>query len=237
MFYLIILSALAHKPSFGESYVSAETAYSVSDPDVSIVVYQEITCDKPELWLTFDAPEDFELYVQLGVPVMDWLDGYQPMVAVIAEGLPPAADLPFDIPEGMGAIVYEASSRPDNFYEPFTQTSSWVWVEERLNVSGTGYIVGWHPENMTGKIWLATGETEDFSDVSFSDFAYWTEAVNNFHETGKFELPEPKETQSCNDVEPEKSTSCSMLSNNDYSTVMLLSGFIALLFQRRRTKS
>ena len=43
MFYLIILSALAHKPSFGESYVSAETAYSVSDPDVSIVVYQEIT--------------------------------------------------------------------------------------------------------------------------------------------------------------------------------------------------
>jgi len=30
---------------------------------------------------------------------------------------------------------------------------------------------------------------EDFSDVSASDFVYWSEAVNNFHETGKFEYP------------------------------------------------
>ena len=194
MFFFGILSALAHKPSFGGSYISAETAYIVSDPDISIVVYQELTCEQPELWLQFDAPDNFELYVQLGVPVMDWLDGYQPMVAVIAEGLPEAEDLPFSIPEGMGAVVYQPAANPDNFYEPFTQTESWVWVEERLTVSGEGYIVGWHPEDMTGKIWLATGETEDFSDVSISDFAYWTEAVNNFHETGRFEYPESKET-------------------------------------------
>ena len=236
MLYLTILTALAHKPSFGDSYISEESAYPVSDPNISIVVYQELTCENPELWLAFDAPDDFELYVQLGVPVVEWLDGYQPTVAVVAEGLPAADTLPFSIPDGMGAVIYEAADTPDTFYEPFTQTESWVWVEERLQVSGKGYIVGWHPADFTGKIWLATGEVEDFSDVEIADFIYWTEAVNNFHETGRFAFPEPQEVQSCSPLEEEgKPASCAAISSSDWSLLTFCGGLLGLSLRRRRS--
>ena len=197
VFFSLLSLASAHKPSFGNTFTSSESAYQVVDPNISIVVYQELTCENPELWMSFDAEQNFPLYVQLGVPVIDWLDGYRPTVAVLAEGLPEAPELPFDVPEGMGAVVFDSHQQPQEFYEPFTQTESWVWVEEWIEVTGEGYIVGWHPDNHSGKIWLATGEVEDFSDVSISDFAYWTEAVNSFHETGRFERPEESEVIDC----------------------------------------
>ena len=37
----------------------------------------------------------------------------------------------------------------------------------------------------------------DFSDVDVSEFIVWTEYVNNFHETGRFEPIVPKEEESC----------------------------------------
>lgn len=230
---LFVTVALAHKPSFGESYDSLENAYSIADPDVSIVLYQEITCDMPQVWLEFVTPTDFPLYVQLGVPVVDWLQGYRPSVAVVAEGLPLDTEVPFALPENMGAVVYTANQEYSEFYEPFTQTSSWVWVEERITVSGHGYIVGWHPENQTGKIWIATGETEDFSDVSVSDFAYWNEAVNNFHETGRFEPAVAKGSMDCDDVveeEPKENTgACAVASPLDWGVFSLLMGVVAVL--------
>lgn len=213
---LIASSAFAHKPSFGDTYTDANSAFEITDADISIVVYQELTCEDPELWLTFDVDPGYELYVQLGVPVIDRLYEYYPTVAVIAAGLPQDADLPFDLPEGMGAVVFEATAQPADFYEPFTQTTSWIWREEWvvLPEGGKGYVVGWHPENLTGKIWLATGEVEDFSDVNPADFAYWNEAVNNFHETGEFERPPEASVESCDEsleaVEAKKG--CSSLS-------------------------
>ena len=157
MFFFGLLSALAHKPSFGDSYVSAETAYIVSDPDISIVVYQELTCEQPELWLQFDAPDNFELYVQLGVPVIDWLDGYQPMVAVIAEAYLMLRVSPFDS-EGMGAIVYQPAANPDNFASHSPKQIGMgrgapqrFWRRLYRRLASRRY---------DGKIWLATGETE-----------------------------------------------------------------------------
>ena len=239
---LMSLSALAHKPSFGDTFISQDSAYIVEDPNISIVVYQEVTCDTQELWLEFEAEAGFELYVQLGVPVVDWLEDYKPTVAVVAPGLPNDTAVPFDLPEGMGAIVYEAEASPQAFYEPFTQTSSWIWVEERIVLpeSGKGYLVGWHENQYTGKMWIATGEVEDFSDVDPIDFIYWDEAVNNFHETGEYEFAEPRQSMSCdplnaeNEEEPQKG--CTAVQTNGlgwFSSFFLL----AVALRRKQTSS
>jgi len=237
MILSLIAIASAHKPSFGNDFTSAQSAYLVEDPNISIVVYQELTCDETELWLHFTAEEDFPLYVQLGVPVIDRLENYYPKAAVLAAGLPePPSDLPFEVPEGMGAIVFDSEDQAQDFYEPFTQTESWIWVEEWVNVSGEGYIVGWHPEQWTGKIWLATGEVEDFEDVSISDFAYWTEAVNNFHETGKFEHPPNTEVIEClaTPESEEASTKGCATTQRTSTELLFFTGILGLFFRRSR---
>ena len=182
---IILLSTLlwAHKPSFGP-YSSIDSPFEVIDPNISIVVYQEITCEDHQIWFSFESLADFPLYVQVGVPVIDRLSDYQPHAAVIASGLPePTVDLPFTIPDGLGVQVFSPDSTSSDFYEHFTQTSSWVWIEETLILpeNGLAYIVAWNENNTTGKLWLATGTVEDFSDVAVADFILWNEYVNNFH--------------------------------------------------------
>ena len=206
MISFLMLNAFAHKPSFGPNN-SITSAFMVEDPNISIVVYQDMTCESEQLWLSFTAQQGFEMYIQAGVPEIDRLELYTPKLAVLAPGLPLATEeVPFDIPDGMGIQMYEAQDIPSEFYEPFTQTSSWVWVEEWLELpeNGAGYVVGWNEVGETGKLWIATGEVEDFSDVEVSEFIIWNEYVNNFHETGRFESVIPKEEKSCINEEDEE---------------------------------
>ena len=150
------------------------------------------------------------MYLQAGVPEIDRLEYYRPTLAVLAPGFPePTLELPFDVPNGLGVVVYEPQTTPTEFYEPFTQTSSWVWIEDTLtlNETGEGYIVGWNNEEKTGKMWVATGVVEDFSDVEVTDFIVWNEYVNNFHETGTFETVLPKEEEECITMEENGETS------------------------------
>lgn len=202
---LITVAASAHQPDFSDDesdWSSWETADELGDPDVSIVRYREVTCEAPELWLTFDAEPEYEVFLQLGVPEIERLAAYRPAIAILAPGLP-AADLPFPTPEGVGARVFEAASAgsPATFYEPFTQTSSWVWVEETVTLpeGGPAWVVAWHPERVTGKLWVAVGTVEDFSDVDVAEAASWGELVNDFHETGVYSTPPEVEEQVCVD--------------------------------------
>jgi len=209
---ILCTDSWAHKPSFGPN-PSQENAFQVLDPNISIVVYQEITCEESQLWLEFSAEAGFELYVQGGIPEIARLEEYYPHIAVLYPGFPePDRDYPFRIPDGMGVLLLEPDTSPSDFYEPFTQTSSWIWIEQTiaLTQTGTGYIVGWNDDMDTGKLWLATGVVEDFSDVSVSDFIIWNEYVNDFHETGKFNPVYPKEEQNCmtNDTIEESKDGC-----------------------------
>ena len=206
---LLLSLGWAHKPTFATDCGSADSACIVGDPEVSIVVYQPVTCDVDQLWLTYYAPAGFELYAQLGVPVIDRLEDYRPSMAVIHPGLPQADQpLPFDVPDGMGVLVFEGGE-PESFYEPFTQTESWVVAEETIELpeEGLGYVVAWDPEGWTGKLWLATGTVEDFSDVDLSEFGEWSEQVNDFHETGEYSEPPDITEQACEQDE-EESAGC-----------------------------
>ena len=236
---LLFLSlAFAHKPSFGEDFSSPEQAFLVDDPNISIVIYQEITCELSQLWLELEAEEDMELYVQGGVPVIDRLEEYRPTLAVLAPGLPDVEDIPFELPPNLGALILEPEETSSPFYEPFTQTESWIWVEETIILpeAGTAYIVGWNEEAWTGKMWIATGTVEDFSDASVSDFIEWGEKVNNFHETGKYEIPYADDEISCATEEPvegeeNKSSGCQHTPTSPRFLMLML----PLLLLRRRT--
>lgn len=191
--------AAAHKPYFSDGgHGTAADAWEIEDIDTSIVLYDEVTCEAPVLWMRFEAEADAELYVQLGVPELDWLADYRPSIAVLAPGLPEAA-LPFEIPEGLGAVVIDtaAVSAPDSFYEPFSQTSSWVLAEETLTLAeaGAGYVVAWDPEALTGKLWVAVGTEEVFTSEDWQNVGEWMDGVHAFHETEG--SPEGAATETC----------------------------------------
>ena len=227
MILFLTTLSFAHKPSFG-SFPSSEASFSVDDPNISIVVYQDITCEIDQIWLNFEGIAGFEVYIQGGIPQIDRLENYKPHIALLAPGLPEAEALPFDVPEGLGAILLSPEDEPSDFYEPFTQTDSWIWIEEYVTLpeDGTAYLVGWNEEQYTGKMWIATGTVEDFSDVAMTEFIEWGEYVNNFHETGRYELAPPKEEQSCLESTTEKQTSgC----NGGAAFILCL----PLLFRRR----
>lgn len=229
---LLLSLGLAHKPTFSTDCGSANDACIVGDPEISIVVYQPVTCDVDQLWLSFYAPADFQLYAQLGVPVIERLEDYRPSMAVVHPGLPLAdRPLPFEVPEGMGVLVFEAGE-PESFYEPFTQTESWVVAEEYVELpeEGLGYVVAWDPEGWTGKLWLATGTVEDFSDVDLSEFAEWSQQVNDFHETGEFSDPLEVTEQVCEDDTPVEETAACGPGLPAHAALALA----ALAFSRRR---
>lgn len=194
--------ASAHKPSYGgvDVFGSPEEAYIVEDFDTSIVVYHEVTCRSEQLWLEYDAlGGDSPLYIQLGVPVIDRLETYRPSIAVVAPGLPDdGAELPFALPEGMGAFVIDTAALvdPADFYEPFSQTDSWILHEQTIEVpEGIGYVVAWHPQRETGKLWVATGTVEDFGPSDFGQMGDWMTLTKTFHEVAPYEpLEVPVET-------------------------------------------
>ena len=231
---------MAHKPSFGDTYTNQELAFEIQDPDISIVLYDEVTCEDPLLWMSFEAAEGFALYVQGGVPEIERLSDYKPIVAIVAPGFPEVEEaLPFEVPEGLGVVVLEPEEEPSDFYEPFTQTSSWIWIEETLILpeGGTGYVVAWNEADTTGKLWIAVGTVEDFSDVETTEFISWNELVNNYHETGKFEIPPPTQEISCSDtfeennVEKEATRGCMYTSENPSSVFYLL--IVPILIRRK----
>ena len=245
MVWLLCGLALAHKPSFSNGeYSDVDSAFFVAEPAVSIVLYHEVTCDDPELWMVFPIDPEEPLYVQLGVPVIDRLQDYRPAVAVLAPGLPPldASALPFVVPDGLGGIIYDTidmASEEYIFYEPFTQTESWIYVEDTITLpeSGLGYVVSWDPDDMTGKLWVATGTVEDFSDADPSDFAAWLPAVKTYHETAD-DMPDPPAEETVCTTPPSAASSsqgCTAVAAPASPLVLLLAGLVG--WARRRPQS
>ena len=187
----------AHKPFFSDGNSIRDNAFAVADIEISIVVYHEVTCAEQALWLSFDAEPGELLFYQLGVPMLERLETYRPAIAVIAPGLP-EIDLPFAVPEGMGGRLLTTStiSNPEEFFEPFTNTSSWILTEELMALpqGGPGYVVAWHPEGLTGKLWVAVGTVEDFGHNDFERLAGINDTLQDFHET-RFWSPRPETTQ------------------------------------------
>ncbi len=207
---LVLLSRplSAHEPntSNGEAgeYDSAATAFPVEDPDVSQVVYRTVTCEAPQVWLTFEAPAGFALTVTVGVPQIERLAGYRPSLALLGPGLAQApADLPLHVPEGLGAVVWPTTDvvEPPTFFEPFSQTTSWMILDVRdytLSAAGRYYLAAWSPERLTGKLFVTVGLAEDFSGLTGAEIAERVTWVKGWYEKEGFdEPPHRAEEQVC----------------------------------------
>ena len=177
---------LAHRPVFTEdAAASSATAIRLTEPHISQVVYREITEKSSEVWLSFEVPEDFGLYIQIGVPVIDRLEKFRPAMVVIGPGLDREA-VPFEIPKDTGAKVFTTSevAKPRFFNEHFTGTKSWILRTETVPLpkSGRYYLVAYSPDKETGKLWLSIGKKESFKAEHWEQFPTWRKLIRKFHE-------------------------------------------------------
>jgi hypothetical protein len=201
----VLGDASAHKPSYSNGEFSQkESAWFIEDVDVSIVLYHQVTCEAPEIWMAFETEEPGDIFVQLGVPSIDRLSDYRPSIALLAPGLPPATEaLPFDVPSHLGVHVIDTEDLdvPADFFEPFTQTASWILFEDTVALpqAGRGYVVAFHPLRETGKLWVAVGETEEFGADDMANAVDWYESTQTFHETPDY----PPEAEPVEQICPE----------------------------------
>jgi hypothetical protein len=87
--------AQAHRPIFSDKAATdPNTAVLIRQPAVSQVIYREITDEADQVWLAFDINKGFDLFIQIGVPVLDRLKKFRPAMLVVGSGLS-KLELPF----------------------------------------------------------------------------------------------------------------------------------------------
>lgn len=176
--------ALAHVPLPAGEYTDPGRALFVPEPDISQVIYYELTPERRELWLAFSGEQP--LWVDLGVPVIPDLADFEPLLALVGPGLPPPeADPPFAVPGELGVMIL--SPDPDiergEFFERFTGTPSWdlgSW-DLQLPEQGRYYLVATAAEERYGKLWVAVGRREVFTLADIMNLPQIMRDVRAFH--------------------------------------------------------
>jgi hypothetical protein len=145
----------------------------------------EIAEGRNQLWLTFEGQKDQEIFLQIGVPVIDRLKDYRPTMALIGPGLP-TGDAPFELPAGCGIEAFPTTevAEPRYFEEHFTGTDSWILrdVTVKLPESRVYFAVAYSPDGKAGKLWVSIGQKEDFGLGDLGQMREWTRKVRAFHE-------------------------------------------------------
>jgi hypothetical protein len=155
---------------------------------VSQVIYREITDKTPQVWLVLDAKTGFELFVQIGIPVLDRLKNFRPAVLVIGPGLPEKpAPIPVAKENGAKNFPTDNVKKPRFFHEHFTGTDSWILRSETVKLPRTGryYVVAYVPSGQKGKLWLSVGRKEVFGPSDLAQFGEWKKRIREFHEVGE----------------------------------------------------
>ena len=175
----------AHKPiEADEEPDRFSKAISISDPDVSQVFYDDVEPESPYTWMTFEAGEGDEIYLSLGIPVIERLSDFRPNIALIGPGFP-RHNLGFSAPTGTGRVL-PSLTEPDTFYEPVTGTNSIILVEATISVPASGryYLVAFSDEPLpeNAKLWVAIGTKERFGLKELFGLGRIRKDVREFHE-------------------------------------------------------
>jgi hypothetical protein len=178
--------AHAHRPTMSDgTAVDAEHAIEFQDVQISRVVYHEVTEYAPWVWITFEIDHSQELFLQIGVPILDRLREYRPCLALLGPGLPEVS-VPFEFPSGLGGLILDTRQieNPREFYEPFTSTRSWILTEQdvQLPEAGRYYVVAYNPQGALGKLWAALGRKEVWSVQDMLKMPKIIADVGQFHE-------------------------------------------------------
>ena len=169
-FFILPLSASAHVPYLEHRDYTEEKPFIVRKMiDQSKAVYAWLAFDneKPNNDIDvyqFKISNPKTMYFELIVPAVDdYYFEFVPWFAVVGPGFPdPNVTLPFDIPDGYGAIVMEnvePGAERETFYEPFGGKSYYEGpiLEIQLENSGIYYLFCWDPYDTGGDYVLVIG--------------------------------------------------------------------------------
>ena len=170
-------AAGAHRPiAIGGTFPSRDQALRIEELDVSQVAYVALTAQEPEFWMAFELSEPADLFLSLGLPVIERLATYRPQVTVIGPEVS-------DPTEGRTFETFGVDE-PDWFHEPFTETDSWILLEETISLElpGTYYIVASASPEEADKLWVVVGRRETFGLRDILSLPSVIRDVRAFHE-------------------------------------------------------
>ena len=160
----------AHVPFLEHFDYSQERPFFVRDIEKSIAAYSWLetgsgSSDDIDLYLFFIASPT-RIFIESLVPVCPGYDNFFPAFAVVGPGLPPyEGTVPFEIPEGYGAVVVENYAPGDErpiFYEPFGAKSYYDGpdFDQILDTPGLYYVYFWDPSWIGGDYVAVLGYRE-----------------------------------------------------------------------------
>lgn len=167
---LVAPAAFGHVPYLETSDYTWEAPFRVRGSIAqSIAVYSWLQPDSgPEGDIDvykFTLRRPTKVFVETLVPVCPAYAEFRPSFAIVGPGLDvPAELLPFELPDGNGAIVIPNYSDPQRptFYEPFGNKSYYDGpeFEQVLSTPGTYYVVVWDPAGIGGDYVAVLGDKE-----------------------------------------------------------------------------
>jgi len=164
---LVMAAATAHNPwEYQTRYVDGppttlENPLVLESAQIKSAFYFRATAAKPVLWIRFEGTYGDEVRLRLGLPAKAEYASLRPVAVISGQDCPePGRALPFALPEGWGALVYDtAQTAVSDGYEGYTGARSYQFEEQTytLPASGTYYIAVYFPTGPEGKCWLTLG--------------------------------------------------------------------------------
>jgi hypothetical protein len=189
---LLAWPAAANSPWFYRAVVidggptDISSAYPLTNIGQASIGYHHATADAPQLWFGFEGKYGDKVHVQIGVPQLERYRLLRPLVAIVGPGMPaPDRPLPFALPAGYGALIYDtAAESMTNYKESFTGTTSWRFAAEDyyLPAAGPAYLVGFTPNGEEGKFWMAVGDKRNFVFADLLNINGTTQKIRAFFE-------------------------------------------------------
>ena len=171
---LLPSTALAHVPYLELSDFTKNNPFQVKKSiEQSIAVYSWLEhdginpCNDIDVY-RFEINKPSRVYIEAIVPKFKPYSNFTPWFAVVGPNFPvPNYDLPFDIPEGYGAIVkedVEPGNPRETFFEFFGGKTYYQGpiFDRVLNESGTYYVYYWDPYGHGGDYVAILGRNEIF---------------------------------------------------------------------------
>jgi len=162
--------AIAHVPYIEKQDFSEEHPFIVHDSiENSKAIYAWFNTGTDVDVYTFEVSAPVMVYAQAIVIACPSLEGLLPWFAVVGPGLPvPNEELPFNLPDGYGAIVVKNKNpgEPrDTFYEPFSAKTYYDGPEfnQEVTTPGLWYVYYWDPYKIGGDYVAVLGSKESFS--------------------------------------------------------------------------
>ena len=189
----LIPFTFAHFPYYIDHKTSISNPIFIDNIHRSQVWYFQQNTPNSNIWLKFTVNTSDQLFIQLGVPQHKKFINYNPILEIYYQNNTlnqPQKQVSYTtnfLKPSTSCTSNPETAVPCLFYEPFTNTYSWILVEKHLPLTpGNYYIQGLSPNQ--GTMWIAVGEIEDFSGNQLPNLIFTTNQIKNAHGNNNYLL-------------------------------------------------